>query len=76
MSESNHKHPQRTREQIITHCKQWLTAYKSSEDPLQLTDRMVAIIETDILTYPIETQDWINEDSEPELWLLLWLPMK
>lgn len=36
--------------------------------PTLLSDYIAATVETDILTYPIETQKWVSKDSEPELW--------
>ena len=64
-------HTQLTREQIIAHCRKWLNSWNyggSSIDPILLNSLLEAVIETDRLTYPLETQKWITEESEPELW--------
>lgn len=64
-------HPQLTREQIIAHCRKWLNAWNygdGSINQILLDSYIEATIETDVLTYPLETQTWITEESEPELW--------
>ena len=63
--------PQLTREQIIAHCRKWVDAWNygdGSIDQILLDNYIEATIETDVLTYPLETQKWITEESEPELW--------
>lgn len=71
MSDPRDDHPQYTKEQIITHCKKWLDAWNYGDDSIDkilLDSYIEATIETDVLTYPLETQKWIDKDSEPELW--------
>ncbi len=74
MPDPDNSHPQYTREQIIAHCREWLEAYNYSDDSVNqmlLNNYLEATTETDVLTYPLETQEWIDEDSEPELWAII-----
>lgn len=71
MSDARDVHPQLTKEQIIEHCSKWLDAWNYGGGPIDqilLDSYLEAAIETDVLTYPLETQKWITEESEPELW--------
>lgn len=74
MPNPENNHPQYTREQVIAHCRKWLDAYSYSGGSVNqtlLNNYLEATIETDVLTYPLETQEWIDKDSEPELWAII-----
>ncbi len=68
MPNSHTDHTQYSKQEIIAHCKKWLDGHRNDDMPTLLSDYIAATVETDILTYPITTQEWVSKDSEPELW--------
>lgn len=60
-----------TKDELIAHCSDWLKKYKHSSSEELTGDYIEATITTDLLTYPIEMQKWVNEENEPLLAMIL-----
>ena len=58
MPNSHTDHTQYSKQEIIAHCKKWLDGHRNDDMPTLLSDYIAATVETDILTYPITTQEW------------------
>lgn len=60
-------YPQMTRREAVSHCKHWAEAIRKDGIDLLVSDFGAAVTISDLLAYPLEMQEWITEESQPEL---------
>ena len=64
---SKKSYPQMTYEQVVEHCRQYADIIRADGIDLFLSDIGESAVISDMLGYPLEMQEWINEKQYPLL---------
>lgn len=68
---NTNSYPQLQRDDIVAMCKKWAKNVRNDGLDLLTTDYEAAISLTDNLAYPLDMQEWIKPDTEPELYAIV-----